>query len=451
MSGNAFEQNEKIFIALLNPYNGGKENIAHLTKTAMIQRRKFLASSALIPYFYSAVPSWAQNTSSPNDRPNVGAIGLGGRGSGIAKNASAFGEIVARCDVDTKHLGGEPDNKTRFTDYRKLLEQNEIDVVTIGTPDHWHVKIAIEAMQAGKDVYCEKPLTLTIDEGKQICEAVRKTGRVLQVGTQQRSEFKQYFLQAIAMIRDGRLGKLKKVVASTGGGQTGGPFKTAPIPKTLDWNMWLGQAPMTDYIPERVHANFRWWREYAGGQMTDWGAHHVDISLWAIGIPEAGRITIDGKGIVPNVKNGYNMPAQFDVEVRMPGGLPLQLITGIRQGIRFEGTKGNMFVNRGGIYGKPVDQLKDSPLQADAIQKVYGGKTPGNHMGNFFECVKSRELPVSDVYSHHRAVTILHLANLSILLGRKLTWDLATEQIIGDDKANRHQKREPRKGFEVVV
>jgi len=348
-------------------------------------------------------------------------------------------------------LQGDPDNKSRYTDYRRLLDRNDIELVTIATPDHWHVKIAIEAMQSGKDVYCEKPLTLTIDEGKQICEAVKQTQRVLQVGTQQRSEFRQFFLQAIAMIRAGRLGQLKKVVASTGGGQAGGPFKEAPVPKTLDWNMWLGQAPETPYIPQRAHVNFRWWREYAGGQMTDWGAHHVDIALWAIGIPKTGRVTIDGKGKVPKIKNGYNMPAQFDVDVRMPDGLPLQLVTGIRQGILFEGTKGNMFVNRGGIYGKPVDQLKDKPLPDNAITKVYGGKTPGNHMGNFFECVKSREKPISDVESHHRAVTILHLANLSLLLGRKLTWDLATEQILGDDEANRHQKRKVRRGFEISI
>lgn len=415
----------------------------------MFQRRSFLAAGTAIPYFFQPIPSWAHHLTSPNDRPTVGAIGVGGRGRSIAKNAASFGDLVARCDVDTAHLGGDPDNRTRYTDYQRLLDRDDIDVVTIATPDHWHVKIAVEAMLAGKDVYCEKPLTLTIDEGKQITQAVKKTGRVLQVGTQQRSEFGQYFLKAVAMIRSGRLGTLTKVIASTGGGKTGGPFKTKPVPSTLDWNRWLGPAPMTPYIPERAHVNFRWWREYAGGQMTDWGAHHVDIALWGIGLPPKGKITIDGKGPVPTVANAYNMPAQFDVDVRMPNGLPLQLITGIRQGVKFEGSKGNLFVNRGGIYGSPIDRLKDDPLPANAIDKVYGGKTPGNHMGNFFECVKSRDLPISDAFSHHRAVTVLHLANLSINLKRKLTWDLAAEKIVGDPEANAQQKRKQRKGFEL--
>jgi predicted dehydrogenase len=403
------------------------------------------------PYIFTGELALADETKSKNDRPLVGAIGLGGRGRTIAGHAGRFGEIAARCDVDKKHLGGDPNGKTLFTDYRRLLDRKDIDVVTIGTPDHWHTKIAIDAMQAGKDVYCEKPLTLTIDEGKLICKVVKQTGRVLQVGTQQRSEFGGRFLQAVAMVRDGRIGQLKRVIASTGGGQKSGPFPTSATPAHLDWNMWLGQAPLVPYTPHRCHVNFRWWREYAGGQMTDWGAHHVDISLWAIDLPKKGLLTLEGKGEVPKVANGYNMPAQFDVLCKTPGGVDLQLVTGRRQGVMLEGSKGRFFVNRGGIFGKPVDQLKDKPLPEDAITKLYRGKRPGNHMGNFFECVKTRDLPISDAFSHHRVVTVLHLANLCLLLGRKLTWDLATEQIVGDDEANTMQRRPQRKGFEISV
>lgn len=425
--------------------------------TVSTTRRHFLArstSAALTlatPYFFTGQNAIADETKSKNDRPLVGSIGIGGRGRGIMGNASRFGDIAARCDVDKQHLGGEPNNKTLFTDYRRLLERNDIDVVTIGTPDHWHSKIAIEAMQAGKDVYCEKPLTLTIDEGRQICQTLEKTGRVLQVGTQQRSEFGGYFLKAVAMVHGGRVGKLKRVIASTGGGQTGGPFKSGATPENLDWDMWLGQAPLVPYTSQRCHVNFRWWREYAGGQMTDWGAHHVDIALWALNLPQKGLLTIEGKGEVPQVENGYNMPAKFDVLCKTPDGVDLQLVTGRRQGVMFEGSNGNVFVNRGGIYGKLVDQLKEKPLPEDAITKLYKGKRPGNHMGNFFECVKTREQPISDAFSHHRAVTVLHLANLCLQLGRKLTWDLATEQIIGDDAANAMQRREQRKGFEIKV
>lgn len=427
-----------------------------------LRRRDFVrnvgiaTSSFLIPYHWSRQATAADELSqAKNDRPCVGAIGVGGRGQTITKEASKFGDIVAICDVDQQHATRANDRigggkAAVFGDYRELLLRDDIDAVVVATPDHWHTKISIDAMRAGKDVYCEKPLTLTIDEGKKICEVVKQTGRVFQVGTQQRSEFGGHFLKAVAMIRDGRIGSLKNVVASTGGGQTGGPFETKTAPSHLDWNMWLGQAPMVPFTEERCHKNFRWWREYAGGQMTDWGAHHVDIALWGIDIPSAGQLKINGSGEIPKVPNGYNMPAQFDVTCIMPNGLPLKMVTGQRQGILFEGEKGRFFVNRGGIHGKPVEQLKDTPLPDDAIQKLYKGKSPGSHMGNFFECLASRDEPISDVFSHHRAVTVLHLANLSLLLGRELTWDLATEQIVGDDDANAHQKRQQREGFEIT-
>ena len=410
-----------------------------------------LAGSVSLPSVLLPGKSSAAEMPPRLDRLRVGSIGMGGRGSGISRQAGNFGDVVARCDVDRKRLGGEPDKKERYVDYRALLDRPDIDVVTIGTPDHWHSKIAIDAMLAGKDVYCEKPLTLTIDEGRLICKAIRKTGRVLQVGTQQRSEFGLRFLQAVALVRAGRIGRIKRVVASTGGGQTGGPFKTAAAPAHLDWNMWLGQAPVVPYTPERCHGNFRWWREYAGGQMTDWGAHHVDVALWAIGDPGEGRLTIEGTGDIPQVENGYNMPAQFDVSCRLPNGVELQMVTGRRQGVLFEGTKGDFFVSRGSISGKPVDQLREDPLPQDAISKVYGGKTPGNHMGNFFDCIKTRDLPISDAFSHHWTATVLHLANLCVLLRRKLTWDISREQVVGDKKANALQRREQRKGFEITL
>lgn len=389
-----------------------------------------------------------------DERRGVGAIGVGGRGSRITQNASAFGHIVAVCDVDSQRAqanAAKYDGATVVEDYRNVLDRKDVEAVVIATPDHWHAKISIDAMLAGKDVYCEKPLTLTIEEGRQICEVARRTGRVFQVGTQQRSEFNGYFLQAVALVRDGRIGKLQKVTASTGGGTTGGPFQETAPPAHLNWEMWLGQAPHVPYIKERCHANFRWWREYAGGQMTDWGAHHVDIALWAIGLPETGWLKLSGKGGIPSIRNGYNMPAQFDVTCTTPNGLPLQMVTGQRQGILFEGTKGRFFVNRGGIYGKPIEELAENPLPEDAITKLYKGKQPGNHMGNFFECIASRDEPISDVYSHHRAVSVLHLANLCLLLKRDLTWDLASEQIVGDDEANAHQSREQRKGYEIVL
>ncbi len=427
-----------------------------MPRQAQQNRRRFIRNtglatgSLLVPYHWCSSRGAAQ---SKNDRPQVGMIGIGGRGGEHARQFKKFGDVVAVCDVDAQRAGAANQmvggKAAVFGDYRKLLNDERIDAVVIATPDHWHTKISIDAMKSGKDVYCEKPLTLTIDEGRKICQVVKETNRVFQVGTQQRSEFRGYFLQAIAMIRDGRIGKLQRVVASTGGGQTGGPFQESNPPSHLDWDMWLGQAPKVPYIPQRCHGNFRWWREYAGGQMTDWGAHHVDIALWAIGLPDQGRLQFSGSGQVLDIKNGYNMPAQFDVTCRMPNGLPLQMVTGQRQGILFEGEQGRFFVNRGGIYGKPVEQLKESPLPEGSITKLYKGKRPGNHMGNFVECMRTREQPISDVFSHHRNVSVLHLANLCVLLGRKLSWDLSSEQIVGDDEANAMQSRKQRKGFEI--
>ena len=322
------------------------------------QRREFLKAAAVapavtVPYLWTS----AARAAAEQDKLQVASIGVGGRGSGIGRQAARLGQMVACCDADKNRAMGfaKPFGCDVYQDYRQVLDRKDIDVITIGTPDHWHVKIAIEAMQAGKDVYCEKPLTLTVDEGKLAQKAVKQTGRILQVGTQQRSEFGLRFLQAVALVRAGRIGKIKRVVASTGGGRTGGPFKTAAAPAHLDWNMWLGQAPVVPYTPERCHGNFRWWREYAGGQMTDWGAHHVDVALWAIGDPGKGSLVIEGTGEVPQVVNGYNMPAQFDVSCKLPKGVELQMVTGRRQGVLFEGASGSFFVSRGSISGKPVD------------------------------------------------------------------------------------------------
>src|SRR5262245_39260991 len=278
-------------------------------------RRQFLKTSAAltaasVPYFVWGSPLIAQDakTESKNDRPLLGCIGTGDRWNAVGPQAMNFSDCVAVCDVDANHA---EKGKTRaleqnsrkgrertvdvYEDYRKVLDRKDIEVVTIVTPDHWHSKIAIEAMKAGKDVYCEKPLTLTIDEGKQIIKVLKETGRVFQVGTQQRSEmsaekgkFPQQFLTAVAICQAGRLGKIKRVECRIGAGPTSPELPKVAVPSQLNWEMWLGQAPLTDYVSSpsgssnqgypasRTHYEFRWWYEYSGGKMTDWGAHHVD-------------------------------------------------------------------------------------------------------------------------------------------------------------------------------
>ncbi len=420
--------------------------------SSTVVRRDFLkfggvtAGSAIVPYFWSSRQARAE---SKNDRPMFGAIGVGGRGKAIAGQAGKFGDLVAVCDVDKSRA-----NRVKakaYNDYRKLLERKDIDAVTIGTPDHWHTKIAIDAMNAGKDVYCEKPLTLTIDEGKKICEVVKKTGAVFQVGTQQRSSWGLHFLKAIAIIRDGRIGKIRRVQVSIHKGPAGGPFKKSAPPAGLDWDMWLGQAPKVDYIKQRCHGTFRWWYEYSGGMLTDWGAHHVDIAHWGLGMNDTGPTVIDAKGTLPKIPDGYNTATEYHVECACPNDVTLTITSGKNTGVGvlFEGDKGRIFVNRGRVSGKPVEELKDKPLPEDAMTKAYGGRKPGDHMRNFVECMRERAQPISDVFSHHRALTTCHLANISLRVGRKLNWCPVKQQIVGDDEANKMLSRPQRAGYEI--
>ncbi|MEX2113944.1 MAG: Gfo/Idh/MocA family oxidoreductase [Pirellulales bacterium] len=424
-------------------------------------RRQFLQTSAAataglsVPYWFTARGALAAEGKSKNERPLVGCIGTGDRWQGgIVGGVRHFGDIVAVCDVDKKHAeqgkekaGGKADV---YEDYRKVLDRGDVELVTIVTPDHWHTKIAIEAMLAGKDVYCEKPLTLTIDEGKLICKVAKQTGRVFQVGTQQRSEMDQRFLKAIAMIRDGRIGKVRRVTCAIGEAPTGGPFETMPVPPELNWEMWQGQTPLVDYTEKRCHYEFRWWYEYSGGKMTDWGAHHVDIAQWGIGADHTGPISVEGTAKHPNVANGYNTAVEFLVNCKFKDGTELIVRHDTDNGITFEGDDGKIFVSRGSLKGAPVEALADRPLPEDAIEKLYGGK-PTSHMANFIDCVKTRKQPISDVFTHHRSITTCHLANIAIRLGRKLNWDPDSEQIVGDSEAQSWQSREQRKGYEIVA
>ena len=420
-------------------------------------RREFLKTAAAatpvvaVPYLWTSASLCAED----KDRLQVASIGVGGRGSGIGKQAARLGEMVACCDVDKNRAQGfaKPFGCDSYQDYRQVLDRKEIDVITIGTPDHWHVKIAIEAMQAGKDVYCEKPLTLTIDEGKQIQKVVKQTGRILQVGTQQRSEYASRFLKAIVIARSGRLGDNLKAISSVGRAQKGGPFSESEPPAQLDWNVWLGQAPSTPYIKERSHFQFRWWREYSGGQVTDWGVHHTDIAMWALGFEKTGPVSVEGKGEFSTEKNCYNVAHSFDTTMTFANGRQIVLNSG-RNELIIEGEKGRIRVNRGGLSGKPVEAIAASKADTDwlnqEVEKLYGGKVVP-HMQNFFDCVKSRKQPVSDCFSHHRSVSACHLANIAMLLDRKLTWDPAKEDFVGDEQASSMLSRKQREPFEIVV
>jgi predicted dehydrogenase len=418
---------------------------------------------------------------SPNERPVFATIGLRNQGWTITDKSFAFADFAALADVDSAVLGTNVERVSErqgkkpdaYQDYREILDRDDIDAVMIATPDHWHTKIAIEAMHAGKDVYCEKPLTLTIDEGKLIEKAVEETGRVFQVGTMQRSECEQRFLQAVAMVKQGRIGTVEKITCGIDGMIASPVIPTVPPPKELDWERWLGPAPKVAYraLPElrdgygggvplysNCHYSFRNWHEYSGGKLTDWGAHHVDIACWAIGATNTGpsKITplnytlpVEYKDGYPLVDDQYNAATAFRIKVDMPEGIEMIITSEGDNGILFEGTKGRFFVNRGKIVGKPIENLADDPLPEGSIEAVYGGPVSQNHTANFVDSMKSRKQPISDVWSHNRMLEICHLANIAMRLDRELQWDPDTRQIVGDDQANAFLARESRKGYEI--
>jgi len=448
-------------------------------------RRQFLQgiAAAGAAAMWCPISGRACDYRSPNERPVFATIGLRNQGWAITQKSFAFADFAALADVDANVLAANvqkvTDAQTKqpaaYADYRRILEHQDIDAVMIATPDHWHTKIAVEAMLAGKDVYCEKPLTLTIDEGKLIEKIVEQTGRVFQVGTMQRSESGQRFLQAIALIRAGRIGQVTKVTCGINGMPASPVIPVADVPQGLDWDRWLGPAPKVDYraLPEiregygggvplysNCHYAFRNWHEYSGGKLTDWGAHHVDIACWALGATDTGperiepldfTLPVEYQDGFPTVKDRYNVATQFNIKVDMPDGVELIITSDGDNGILFEGSSGRFFVNRGKITGKPVEDLADRPLDDDAIEAVYGGPVSPNHVANFTDSIKSRKQPISDVWSHNRMLEICHLSNIAMRLDRPLFWDPRQREIIADDQANAFLARDNRAGYEIEM
>ena len=348
-----------------------------------------------------------------------------------------------------------------FSDYRKLLEDKSIDAVLIATPDHWHALPSIEACLAGKDVYCEKPLTLFIEEGKTLVKAARKTKRIVQCGSQQRSEAK--FLKAAEYVRNGRIGKIKRVlVGLVGVNWTKDPLvaDSAPPPE-LDYDMWLGPAPARPYNKQRVHYFFRFFWDYSGGQMTNWGAHHLDITQWALGMDDSGPTEITGKGEFDPQKR-FEVPSAFAITYKYANGVvvecqspapkvaplipdrkeqAMEILDGKTDftGCIFEGEKGLLYVNRGVVRVWP-EEIFETPIK-DTDVRLY--KSTEHHQ-NWFECIKSRKLPICDVAIGHRSATVCHLGNIAIRTGRKIQWDPAKELIVGDAEAAKLTTKEYR-------
>ncbi|MHC4207145.1 MAG: Gfo/Idh/MocA family protein [Planctomycetota bacterium] len=435
-------------------------------------RRTFLktagaaAAASSLPFWFTEECNAQQRRRTaeslpPSEKLNLALIGCGGQGRGDARNAGRYGQIVAVCDVDAKHLARAQKDfpgAEGYTDFRKLLERKDVDAVICGTVDHWHTLVAIATMKTGKDIYCEKPLTLTIDEGKRLVEVQRQTKRILQTGTQQRSS--AHFRLACDLVRNGRIGKIQKVEVWLPAGLRQGPFKTSPVPEGFDYDFWLGQTPKVEYVKERTHFSFRYWWEYSGGTMTDWGAHHNDIVLWALDMDSSGPVSIEGKQLIDMIPGGFTAASEYEVTYTYANGVvhtsksttASEWHGGVKDpnrqqhGIKFHGTDGWIWVTRGLIEASDR-QLLTQKLPEDA-KRVY---LSNNHMGNFIDCVKSRKTPICPAEVGHRSASLCHLGVIAIRLGRKLNWDPAKEQFVGDDEAQSLVARQMRKPYDYSM
>jgi predicted dehydrogenase len=444
-----------------------------MKSSSSLNRRKFLRQTSLGIGAGLALPNiflnktFAATGENPSELVRIGVIGTGGQG--LANMRAIMKNVVAVCDVDTKHAANaaalvEKANGRKPTvasDYRKLLEDKSVDAVLIATPDHWHALPAIEACLAGKDVYCEKPLTLFIEEGKTLVKAARKHNRIVQCGSQQRSEAK--FLKAAEYVRNGRIGKIKRVlVGLVGVNWTKDPLVAdSEPPAELDYNMWLGPAPYRPYNKQRVHYYFRFFWDYSGGQMTNWGAHHLDITQWALGMDNSGPTEITGKGEFDPQKR-FEVPSAFGITYKYANGVvvecqsptpkvaPLipdrleqakEILDGKTDftGCIFEGEKGLLYVNRGVIRVWP-EEVFETPL-SDSDVRLH--KSTQHHQ-DWLASIKSRKLPICDVAIGHRSATVCHLGNIAIRSGRKIQWDPVKEVVVGDPEAARLTTKEYR-------
>ena len=410
-------------------------------KAKTITRRQFLKSSIVSAAGTTLawpiiVPSSVFGANAPSNRIMIGSIGMGNQGTSNLKGfiGQPGCQVAAICDVDAAHCEEarqiaklQPDSC--YNDFRDLLARDDIDAVVVGTPDHWHVPISIAAVRAGKDVYCEKPLTLTIAEGRILANEVKRYGRILQTGSQQRSS--DNFRFACELVRNGRIGKVHTVrVGIPSNNKTCDPTWTPePVPNGFDYDLWLGPAPWEPYTQKRCHYEFRFILDYSGGQVTNWGAHHLDIAQWGLGMDDSGPVEITGDGEFPTT-GLFTTATKVHFEATYASGTKVICQTG-GSGTRFEGAQGWIYVDRGKLETGP-DSLKKEIIGPDEIH-LYQSR---DHKQNFLDCIKSRKDPIVTAEIGHRTSTICHLGNIAMLLGRKLRWDPKTECFIGDAQAN---------------
>jgi predicted dehydrogenase len=426
---------------------------------SQLSRRSFLKQSALGGAILGLPASSyraAFAAEPPSERVRVGMIGVGNQG-GPKNNMKYFlKNIVALCDLDKNYLAEasaflqkEASLKAMMTDnYHKVLESKDVDAVVVTVPDQWHAIMTIDACKAGKDVYCEKPLTLVIGEGKPMIEAARKHGRVVQTGTMQRSGVE--FKTAVDLLARGIVGKIKSVNVTLPGpnwiAKAGKPVPDSAPPEGFDFDRWLGPAPQRPYNKNRVHYLFRFYWDYSGGQQTNFGAHHLDIAQWGLGMDGSGPVSVEGSAVF-NPDGWYETPDTTEIKYTYANGVVLtarqKLNTkNIDQGTEFIGEKGSLFVYRGGIITNPPELLKGVE-----IPKITGSQANFSHVNNFFACVKSRKAPAADISIGHRSATVCHLGNIAVRTKKKIAWDPQTETIVGDPEAARWLMKEYRKPY----
>jgi predicted dehydrogenase len=440
-------------------------------------RRNFLkttAAATALAGFPTIIPASAlgrDGKPSPSNRITLGVIGTGNQGFNDIRGFLGDDrvQIVAVCDVNKESLGywdgklggrepakrliEEHYGKTKpsgdykgcdaYIDFREVLDRKDIDAVEICTPDHWHAIPVIGAARAKKDIYCQKPLSLTIAEGRAMSDAVKRANVVFQTGSQQRSDTN--FRRACELVRNGRIGKLHTVRVGLPGGRpdfakTGDRKKPEEVPAGFDYNLWLGPAPEAPYAPARCHVNFRWIYDYSGGMVTDWGGHHPDCAQWGMGTEDTGPVEIRAAKAEFPPDPLWNTATEFYFEAIYGNGVKMIISNKERGGVTWEGTEGSVWADRGRHDANPKSIL-ESQIGENEIH-LYKSD---NHYRNFIDCVISREPCAAPVETAHRSITICHLGNIAMRLGReKLRWDPAKEQIIDDAEASKMLSREYR-------
>lgn len=428
-----------------------------------VNRRGFLKQAAAGMAFPMVLPAKTLGLGAhvaPSERITMACIGTGSQGRSNLGSFLNFpdGHFVAVCDVDARHRAeakrmidesNENTDCAEYNDFRELLERDDIDGVSIALPDHWHAIPTIACARKGWDIYGEKPLALTISEGRAMCNAVQKHGIVWQTGSWQRSQ--RHFRHACELVRNGYIGTIDKVEVGLPTGSAIGEQPVMPVPDHLDYDMWLGPAPEAPYTEKRVHWDFRWILDYSGGQLTDWAAHHVDIANWGMGTEFTGPVAVEGEGDFPreglwNAAVNYMVHAQYPAGASpvAPDGFMMHVSNKFEMGARFYGSEGTIHVTRGNMSTDP-GHLMEEVIGDDKI-KLY--ESP-HHFKNFYDCVRSRGLTVTPIEPAQRAITVAHLGNIAMQLGRRIAWDPALERIPNDPQAQRMTARAMRSPWHI--